>query len=129
MKNLIRKSIGAILLTGTLLTAHAQSSAVTTITSEGTVSEFGPQSLYIQSATATTPVAYTYSKTTTYVDEAGSPVAMTTVKSGLPVTVYYSKVGDTLVASKVVVRKAVVAPSPLIEEKSTTTTTTTTTNK
>jgi len=128
MKNIIRKSIGAILLTGTLLTANAQPAEATQtiITSEGTVSEFGPQTIFLRSEPAATPVAYTYSKTTTYVDEAGNPVAVTTVKSGLPVTVYYNKVGDTLLATKVVVRKAVVVPSPIIEQKSTTTTTTTT---
>jgi hypothetical protein len=38
--------------------------------------------------------------------------------------VYYTQVGDTLVASKVIVRKTVVAPAPVIETKKTTTTTT-----
>ncbi|MEI6278266.1 MAG: hypothetical protein WCQ16_02640 [Verrucomicrobiae bacterium] len=123
MKNVIRKSIGAILLTGTLLTASAQTS-VTTTTSAGTISEFGPQTMIIKTETGTAPVSYTYSKTTTYVDEAGNPVALTTVKSGLPVTVYYNKVGDSLMASKVVVRKAVLVPSPVVEESKTTTTTT-----
>jgi hypothetical protein len=58
------------------------------------------------------------------VDENGAPVSLQTVKSGLPVTVYYTQVGDTLVASKVIVRKAVVVPAPVIETKKTTTTTT-----
>jgi len=128
MKNVIRKSIGAILLTGTLITALAQSEVTTTTTSEGTVSEFGPQTMVIKTATGTAPVAYSYSKTTTYVDEAGKPVAVTTVKSGIPVTVYYTKTGDALVASKVIVRKAAVVPSPVlspvVEETKTTTTTT-----
>jgi hypothetical protein len=56
----------------------------------------------------------------------GNPVSMETVKSGLPVTVYYSKDGDDLVANKVVVRKTVTeAPAPVTIEKTTTTTTTT----
>ena len=51
--------------------------------------------------------------------------AVTTVKSGLPVALYYTKVGDTLMVSKVIVRKAVVVPPPVVETKKTTTTTTT----
>ena len=46
--------------------------------------------------------------TTTYVDEAGNPVKVETVKSGAPVTVFYSKSGDKMVATKVVVRKTTV---------------------
>ncbi len=60
-------------------------------------------------------------------DETGAPLTIETVKSGLPVTVYYTKVGDRLVANRVVVRKATVATpaAPAIIEKKTTTTTTT----
>ncbi len=129
MKKLIRNSIGALLLTGTLLTTNtvlAQTSVVTTgpVTSMGTISEFSPQSIIIKTETGTAPVSYGYSKTTTYVDEAGNPVSMTTIKSGIPVTVYYTKTGDTMTASKVIVRKAVVAPGATVEEQKTTTTTT-----
>ena len=101
----------------------------TTITSAGTISEFGPETIIIRTETSPEPVRYSYSKTTTYVDEAGTPVSIETVKSGLPVTVYYIKVGDKMVASKVIVRKAVVKVVPAVEEKKTTTTTTTTTEK
>jgi hypothetical protein len=87
--------------------------------SAGTIREFGPEQIILQTESSSTPLPYTYSKTTTYVDESGAPVSIQTVKSGLPVTVYYTKVGNVLVASKVIVRKA-----PLIEEKKTTTTTT-----
>src|SRR5580693_3511448 len=77
---------------------------------------------------AVEPIRYTYTKTTTYVDENGAPVSMETVKSGLPVTVYYVKDGDNMVVSKVIVRKAVVvtpaAPAPVVEEKKSSTTTT-----
>jgi hypothetical protein len=61
--------------------------------------------IVIRSETAPTPVRYSYSKATTYVDETGAPVSMETVKSGLPVTVYYAKVGNLLVANRVVVRR------------------------
>lgn len=129
MKKLIRNSLGAVLLTGTLLTApniHAQTAVVTSapITSMGTISEFSPQSIIVKTETGTEPVRYGYSSTTTYVDEAGTPVSITTMKSGQPVTVYYTKSGDTLVASKVIVRKAVVVPGGVVEERKTTTTTT-----
>lgn len=125
----------AVLLGLTLITANitlAQSvvnETTTTITSAGTISEFGPETIMIRSETAPEPIRYSYSKTTTYVDETGAPVSIETVKSGLPVTVYYAKVGDKMVASKVIVRKAVVKAAPAIEEKRTSTTTTTTEKK
>lgn len=107
----------------------ATTAATTTTNLAGTISEFGPEILVIRSEAQPAPVRYTYTKTTTYVDEAGNPVSMETVKSGLPVTVYYTKVGDKMVASKVMVRKVVVKPAPVIEEKKTTTTTVTTDKK
>lgn len=69
----------------------------------GTVNEFTPDTLVVGSSIGT-PVRYTYTKTTTYTDESGNPVSIETVKSGLPVTVYYNQDGDRLVASRVVVR-------------------------
>ncbi len=98
----------------------------TTTTSAGTISEFGPENIIIKTESSPDPLHYSYSKTTTYVDESGAPVSMATVKSGLPVTVYYTKVGDNMVATKVIVRKSTVIPTPVIEQKKTTTTTTTT---
>ena len=98
----------------------------TTTNSAGTISEFGPETIVIRSETAPEPIRYSYTKSTTYVDETGAPVTIATVKSGLPVTVYYSKVGDRMVADRVVVRKTTtVTPSaPVIDKKTTTTTTT-----
>ena len=111
-------------------TAPATTSITTTTTSDGTISQFGPDQILIKSESSPSPLSYTYSKTTTYVDENGAPVSVETVKSGLPVTVYYTKVGDTLVATKVIVRKAVivtpaavVTPSAVEVKKTTTTTT------
>ena len=103
--------------------------AVTTTTAStntiGTVTEFSPDTLIIRSETAPAPIRYSYTKTTTYVDEAGAPVSMELVKSGLPVTVYYVKQGDRMIANKVVVRKTTTAPGAAVIEKKTTTTTTT----
>jgi hypothetical protein len=98
----------------------------TTTTSAGTISQFGPDSIIVKTDSAAEPIHYTYTKTTTYVDEDGNPVSMETVKSGLPVTVYYVQDGDNLVASRVIVRKAVVAPAANVQETNSTTTTTTT---
>src|SRR5450432_1169087 len=122
--------LGVLLMTAqaTLVAQTAVESTTTTKTqSAGTISEFSPETIVIKTETAPEPVRYTYTKTTTYVDETGAPVSMALVKSGLPVTVYYIKDGDKMVASKVIVRKAVVAvpAAPVIGEKKTTTTTTT----
>ena len=111
-------------MTPNIISAQTVEETSTAITSEGTVSEFGPQVLVVKTETATAPLRYTYTKTTTYVDEEGNPVAVTNVKSGLPVTVYYTKVGDSMVASKVMLRKTVTvpAPAPTLETTQTTTT-------
>ena len=95
-----------------------------TTTTTGTINEFGEDRLIIRSETSKEPVRYRFTKTTTYVDEAGNPVSMKIVKSGLPVTVYYTKDGDGLVATKVVVKKTTgTAPSSRTETTKTTTTT------
>jgi hypothetical protein len=107
------------------ITTGQAGTQTTTTTSEGTISEFSPSTIIVKTQDAAAPVSYTYSKTTTYVDENGNPVSMETVKSGLPVTVYYVKDGDNLVASKVVVRTSVIPPAPALQETKSTTTTTT----
>jgi len=128
--------------------ASAQVTATTATTATtftpGTISEFSPDTIVIRSETAPAPIRYSYTKTTTYVDEEGAPVSMDLVKSGLPVKVYYVKEGDRMIANRVVVSRkssttttggaAVIekkttttSPSPAaIEEKKSTTTTTTT---
>ena len=117
MKKTIRNIGSAALLGMALITAQTtlvaqtavESSTTTTktVTSAGTISEFTPDTIVIKSESSPEPIHYTYTKTTTYVDENGAPVSMETVKSGLPVTVYYVKDGDNIVVSKVIVRKAV----------------------
>ena len=44
------------------------------------------------------------------VDQAGNAVAEEKVQSGVPVTVYYSKSGDKMVAAKVVVKETTAQP-------------------
>jgi hypothetical protein len=129
--------LGMMLITTQALVAQTGGESTTTTTrttSAGVISEFSPEAIVIKTETSAEPVRYTYTKTTTYVDETGAPVSMATVRSGLPVTVFYVKDGDNMVASRVIVKKAVtVAPSapvtvvpavPVAEEKKTTTTTT-----
>jgi hypothetical protein len=128
MTNRFGKLIAGIMFTGTVITSSpllAQTATVekTVTTSMGTISEFGPERIIIRSESSPSPITYTSSKTTTYVDEAGLPVSMETVKPGLPVTVYYDQVGGSMVATKVLVRKAAIVPDVLIEKKTTTTTT------
>jgi len=118
---------------GVLRAQTTEETTVRSISSAGVISEFGPKTIVIRSETSSAPIRYSYSKTTTYVDETGAPVSLEVVKSGLPVTVFYEKIGDEMVASKVVVHKTVrmeqpaevVPAAPVIEQKKTTTTTTT----
>lgn len=137
MKNLTTNCLrvavlGAMLAIPSLVSAQVEAttqSTTSSTTSDGTVSEFSPDAITVQTQSSPAPVSYTFSKTTTYVDESGNPVSVDVVKSGIPVTVYYTQDGDRMVASKVVVRKIVTtdAAAPVIEQKKTTTTTTSTT--
>jgi len=103
--------------------AMAQTSSVTTTTtSAGTVREFTPSTFTVATTSSPTPVRYTYSKTTTYVDEDGNPVSMETVRSGAPVTVYYDRNGDKLMATRVVVRKSVDSEGNVTKQTTTTST-------
>jgi hypothetical protein len=108
--------LGVMLITAqaTLVAQPAAESTTTTTTtsSAGTISEFSPKTIVVKTETSPTPVSYNYTKTTTYVDENGAPVSIETVKSGLPVTVYYTQDGDQMVASKVIVRKVVTTTPP-----------------
>ena len=133
MKQYIRTFAGAAfmglaLTTASISFAQTVVKETTTTTTAGTISEFGADTIIVRSETSPTPIRYSYSKTTTYVDETGKAVSMETVKSGLPVTVYYTKDGDRMVATKVIVRNAAPPTVPEVETKKTTTTTTTTNN-
>ena len=121
MKNAIRNLssltfLGVMLFTANIASAQtaapSTSTTTTTTTSTGTVSQFGPDTIVVSSTTSPTPVSYSYSKTTTYVDENGNPVSSETVKSGAPVTVYYTQDGDKMVATKVIVRKTTTTTAP-----------------
>ncbi len=93
----------------------------TTAPVAGTISTFDPATgALIVTSTNASPTTYVYKTGTTIVDEAGNPVAVDVVRSGVPVSVYYTKLGDKMVVSKMIVQRA----SPVIEQTTTTTTTT-----
>ncbi len=116
IQNLVRLTSLSVMLFAT--SAFAQpavketTTTTTTTTSSGTISQFGPGTIVVKTTTSTDPISYSYTKTTTYVDEKGNPVSIETVKAGLPVTIYYDKAGNKMVATKVVVTKAVLAAPP-----------------
>lgn len=120
MKNIFRNAFGFTFLTVMLFATPVlaqsgvkETTTTTTTTTAGTVSQFGPDSIVVKTTTSSDPTTYSYTKTTTYVDEAGKPVSIETVKSGVPVTIYYDKSGDKMTATKVVVRKTTVTtPAP-----------------
>lgn len=115
-KVIVRNSPAAV----TSVTETTASTAVT-----GFINSYGPEGLGVRVEATTDPLFYHLARTTTYVDEAGAPVAVETLRSGLPVTVYYTRSPDGMLASKVVVRSAAIvtpaAPAPVIERTTTTT--------
>jgi hypothetical protein len=123
MKNIIHNLrslafLGVMLFAANIASAQTSAPATSTTTttssttSAGTVSQFGPDTIVVKTTTSADPISYSYSKTTTYVDENGNAVSSETVKSGAPVTVYYTQDGDKMVATKVVVRKTTTTSAP-----------------
>src|SRR5690348_787433 len=111
-KNMLKFSIAAaltlILIAANDALAHtAVESTTTTTSTTGTTSQRRPETIVVRTEASQGPRRYTYTKSTTYVDEAGNPVSVEMVKSGLPVTVYYTREGDRMVATKVIVKKVV----------------------
>ena len=109
--------LGVALFTANIASAQTPAASTTTTTtttqnSDGTVSQFSPDTIVVKSTTSTAPLSYSYSKTTTYVDENGNPVSSETVKSGAPLTVYYTQDGDKMIATKVIVRKTTTTTTP-----------------
>ncbi len=103
--------LGSLLSSGAAFAQITDTQSATTITTVGTISSLDPNTITVRTESSSDPLRYTYNKTTTYVDENGAPVPMETVISGAPVTVYYIKNGDNMVASKVIVRKIVAVPA------------------
>ncbi len=74
-----------------------------TTTYSGVVSEMNPSSstIILRSESSASPVTYTYSKETTFVDSAGNPVASSALMNS-PVTVEYSTEGGRTVVRRVI---------------------------
>jgi len=81
-----------------------EETTISTTNSSGTVSSFSPDMIVIRTTTSSMPITYQSNQSTTFVDESGKPVDVAVIQSGMPVTVFYSKSGDKLVATKVVVK-------------------------
>ena len=77
----------------------------TTMNRSGFVSELGPDTIVIRTATSVLPFTYQSTETTAFVDAAGNPIETEAVKTGAEVTIYYSKSGYKMVAAKVVVKE------------------------
>jgi hypothetical protein len=117
----------------------AQQVVVDSTTSyEGTVTQYEPvnQVLEVRRESTTTPMTYSVTPATTFVDEAGQPVRAERITSGVPITVHYMRQGDRMTATRVVVRRAVertpvtverVERAPVTTERTSTVTTTTNT--
>jgi archaellum component FlaG (FlaF/FlaG flagellin family) len=86
--------------------------------SGGTLSELRPDTIALQDSSSNEPVRYLSSQTTLYVDDAGVPISsIDPLKAGVTVTVYYSKVGDQKVASRVVVHTSTTKPGLEVQQE------------
>ena len=132
-------ALGAVTLTSfaaaqaqtTVTTTEAAPAATTATTVQttntaGTIQEFTPGSSRIIVKTSSgSPITYSYSKKTTFVDASGNVVDYQTIKTGDPTTVYYTTENGEPVVSKVVVNRTA-APAAVTKTETTETTTTTT---
>jgi hypothetical protein len=114
--------------TTTTVTGGSAGVSATTSTSTvdgmGTITTYTPGSDYITFRTEASPqpVRYYYTKQTTVVDPNGQAIEWSMLKPDMPVHYTYTKEGDRMVLTKVMLEK----PISYYEEKETTTTTTTT---
>jgi len=101
-----RSPNGSLVANTVVLTENEAAAAPASVESAGTITEVSPGILVIEQPGASdTPVRYVNNKTTNYVNENGEPVPPESVKAGTPVKIFYTKVGDTLVASRVEVHR------------------------
>jgi hypothetical protein len=104
-------------VTGTTTTQQTTTSAA------GNIVTYTPDSDYFMFRTTSgaAPVRYYYTKDTTVVDPAGRVVSLSAIRPDMPVTIYYSTVGDRVMVRKVMLTQ----PAAVIKREETTTTTTT----
>jgi hypothetical protein len=111
----------ALGLLGSVAISSAETSVTTTekaTTYSGVVSEINPttSTMIIKSETAPAPVTYTYTKQTAFVDTQGNVVSYETIKNA-PVTVEYTKDGDSTIVTRVVATR----PAAVMHKEETTT--------
>lgn len=109
MKKSIRTYLGlaACAMVLTVSPAFAQMESTTTTTSTGgTLTSISPSAFTVRTESSPNPIHYYYTRTTRYVDTDGNPVSVETVRSGTPVTIYYDREGDQMIARKVVLLKS-----------------------
>ncbi len=122
---IIRCCAALVLAAG--LSAQTVTTTTKEVTTEGTISAFEPHDFVIRSETASGPLTYGYTTSTRYVDDSGAVITRETIQPGVPVTVYYTRNGDRLLASRVIVHRATTVPAAPAAETTTTRRTTTTT--
>lgn len=130
MKTNITKIGAALLAVGICVCSpevRAQATATVT-TTRGAFTEFvpGSETVVVRTEPDTAPLRYVVTKQTTIVDETGAPVPIQRITAGSPLSVEYTTSGDRLVASRIIVQHAPVAPAGGVVQERTTTTTTTT---
>jgi hypothetical protein len=130
MKTKLSLFAAAVLCASSTL-ATAQQVTTTTVketTSSGTITEYAPggQAIIVRQESSTSPTSYAVTERTTFIDESGAPVVAERVTSGTPITVHYVREGDRMIASRVVVRRAVSdSPTAVVTQRPSVTTTTT----
>ena len=127
MKTKLIPTLGAALLIGLSQVAAADivTKKTTTTTSSGTVTQFSPSIVSIKTESSTEPQSYSYSKSTTVVDQNGAPYDVTTLNSGSSVDIDYVTEADSNVARKITVRKETTSDDGLTQKRETTEETTT----
>ena len=93
-----------------------ESTTTKTTTYSGTVSEINPSAstIILKSESSPSPVTYSYSKETTFVDSTGRPISADVIMNS-PVTVEYSTEGGRTVVRRVVQT----GPARTVEKKTT----------
>ena len=79
------------------------------ITATGTVFSVEPELLSVVMKDNPTPVRFSYSKDTPFLDEKGGAVPLDLVRAELPLTVHYAMEGEKMVARRIVVSRSMVA--------------------
>jgi hypothetical protein len=133
-KSRLGLAAAAVLAVSSIATAQQVTVTESSTTNYGTVSQYAPGQTLVVTRETGGPLNYTVTKETTFVDETGAPVVAERVTTGVPITVHYVRQGDSMVASRVIVKKTTTtapAPAPVrvtppVTETTRSTTTTTT---